>query len=61
MGVTGDNLGEESPDGASNFFKVRLQVDVAGVEQSHFGVGDVTFVGFGTTRLEGRIVVAPDR
>ena len=47
---TGDNLGEESPDGACNFFKVRLQGEVAGVEQSHFGVGDVTFVSVGTTR-----------
>jgi hypothetical protein len=61
MGVTGDNDGEESPDGTNSFFKVRLQVEVAGIEQSHFGVGVVTFVGFGTTRLERRIVLAPDR
>ncbi len=60
MGVTGDNLGEESPD-ASTLFKVRLPVAVAGAEQSHHVVGDVFLVGFGSTRLDGRIVLAPDR
>jgi hypothetical protein len=52
----GGGLAEEGADRG----RVRLQREMAGVVQVHFGVRDVPAIGLGAGRQEERIVPAPD-
>jgi hypothetical protein len=59
--VSGDYSTKEFVDRCGNFIHVRLQREVACVEQHHGGVGIIAAIGLGTWWGEERIVFAPDR
>src|SRR6185312_1357895 len=52
---------QEIADVTSDFRAVRLEREVAGVQQMHFGIGNIFLVGQRTRRDEGRIILAPYR
>src|SRR5215472_11531381 len=51
---------EESADGCGDLIGVRLEREVAGVQQPDVGVWDVTPEGFGASGQEEWVVAAPD-
>jgi hypothetical protein len=50
---------EEVSDFSRDFLGMRLQREVAGVEEADDRIGNVAFKGFGSWRQEERIVLAP--
>ena len=53
--------GEEVADGRRDLRCVRLQSEMAGVEEAHHRVRDVALERLGARRQEERIVLAPHR
>jgi inner membrane transporter RhtA len=51
---------EEVPDGGGNLSRVRLEREVACVEQAHIGTGNVALERFGSGGQEERVVATPD-
>ena len=59
-GFHAQSLPEEGEDRRANLGNVRFEREVAGVEEAHFGVRNVTPVRLGALREKERIVLAPD-
>src|SRR5262249_56358450 len=56
----GEGLAEEGADRGRDLGRVRLQREMTGVVQVHFGIRDVPAIGLGPGRQEERVVPAPD-
>src|SRR5262245_24947701 len=56
-----ENLPEEASHGGGYFIDVRLQGEVAGVEETDLCIGEIATVRLRTGRQEERVVFAPDR
>ena len=53
--------GEKIPNGVSDFFSVRFQRGVSGIEELDLRIGNTALEGLGTGRQKERIVLAPHR